>query len=99
MERCREWGERHQVALYLLAIAAGLGLGALAPTAAPLLELAVEPAIAALLLVTFHGIPLRGLGAALRDGRFLLTLLGVNFLVVPLIVLLVTRPLIDSPSY
>ncbi|MGO1286140.1 MAG: bile acid:sodium symporter [Brachybacterium sp.] len=98
MERYREWGERHQVALYLLAIALGLGLGALAPTAAPLLELAVEPAIAALLLVTFHGIPLRGLGAALRDGRFLLTLLGVNFLVVPLIVLLVTRPLTDSPE-
>lgn len=98
MERYRQWGERHQVVLYLGAIGAGLGLGALAPGAAPVLEILVEPAIAGLLLVTFHGIPLRGLGAALGDGRFLLTLLGVNFLVVPLIVLLLTRPLAHSPE-
>ena len=98
MEKHREWAERYQIALYLLAIAAGLGLGALAPAAAPVLEILVEPAIAGLLLVTFHGIPLRGLGAALGDGRFLLTLLGVNFLVVPLIVLLLTRPLAHSPE-
>ncbi|ATG52901.1 arsenic resistance protein [Brachybacterium vulturis] len=96
--RWRERAERHQVALYLLAIAAGLALGALAPGTAPPLEVAVEPAIAALLLVTFHGIPLRGAAAALRDGRFLLTLLAMNFLVVPLIVLLLTRPLTDSPE-
>ena len=98
MEKHREWAERYQIALYLLAIAAGLGLGALAPAAAPVLEILVEPAIAGLLLVTFHGIPLRGLGAALGDGRFLLTLLGVNFLVAPLIVLLLTRPLAHSPE-
>ena len=98
MEKHREWAERYQIALYLLAIAAGLGLGALAPAAAPVLQILVEPAIAGLLLVTFHGIPLRGLGAALGDGRFLLTLLGVNFLVVPLIVLLLTRPLAHSPE-
>ncbi|MDN5822562.1 MAG: arsenic resistance protein, partial [Brachybacterium sp.] len=55
--------DRHQVPLYLAAIAVGLALGALVPGTAPVLELAVEPAIAALLLVTFHGIPLRGIGA------------------------------------
>ncbi len=86
------------MALYLLAIAVGLGIGALLPATAPPLEVAVEPAIAALLLVTFHGIPLHGIGAALRDGRFLLALLAVNFLVVPVIVPLITRPLTDSPE-
>ncbi|ASK66298.1 arsenic resistance protein [Brachybacterium avium] len=90
--------DRHQVPLYLAAIAVGLALGALLPAAPGPLELAVEPTIAALLLVTFHGIPLRGIGAALQDGRFLLTLLAVNFLVVPLIVWALTRPLASSPE-
>lgn len=97
----RRWHERidrRQVPIYLAAIAVGLGVGALLPRASPTLELGVEPAIAALLLVTFLGIPLRGMGAALRDRRFLLTLLAVNFLVVPLLVALITRPLIDSPE-
>lgn len=62
----REQAEHHQVPIYLAAIAVGLGVGALLPRASPALELAVEPAIAALLLVTFLGIPLRGMGAAGR---------------------------------
>ncbi|MDN6398941.1 MAG: arsenic resistance protein, partial [Brachybacterium sp.] len=100
MERkqCREWAERHQVALYLLTIGAGVALGALLPGLAPTLELAVEPSIPALLLVTFLGVPLTRLGAALRDGRLLLTLLAGNFLAVPLIVWGLTRPLTGSPE-
>ena len=90
--------ERHQVAIYLLAIVAGVVLGALLPGAAPTLELAVEPSIAALLLVTFLGVPLRSIGAGLRDGRFLATLLAVNFVAVPLIVALITLPLTGSPE-
>lgn len=96
--RWREWAQRHQAALYLLAIVAGLVLGALAPAAAPVLEVAVEPSIAALLLVTFLGVPLTQLGAALRDRRFLLALLALNFLVVPVIVWALTRPLAGSPE-
>jgi ACR3 family arsenite efflux pump ArsB len=90
--------ERRQVPLYLAAIAAGVLLGAALPRTGPLLEVAVEPAIAALLLVTFHGIPLTRLGESLADRRFLLTLLGVNFLVVPAVVWVLTRPLADSPE-
>jgi ACR3 family arsenite efflux pump ArsB len=90
--------EAHQVAIYLGAIGAGILLGAVLPGAAPGLERAVEPAIAALLLVTFHGIPLRRLGAALRDARFLLALLAVNLLAVPLLVWALTRPLVGSPE-
>ncbi|MGO1228661.1 arsenic resistance protein [Brachybacterium sp. AOP42-E1-35] len=97
-EQSRRWAERHQVAIYLLAIGAGAVLGALLPGAAPALELAVEPAIAALLLVTFLGVTLRGIGAALADRRFLLALLAVNLLAVPLIVWALTRPLADSPE-
>lgn len=90
--------ERHQVQIYLAAIAFGLGVGILLPHGAPRLEVAVEPTIAALLLVTFHGMPLRGIGTALQDRRFLLTLFALNFLVVPVIVLVITRPLVSSPE-
>lgn len=97
-EQSRQWAERHQVAICLLAIGAGAALGALLPGAAPTLEVAVEPSIAALLLVTFLGVPLRGIGAALGDRRFLLALLAVNFLVVPMIAWALTRPLTGSPE-
>lgn len=98
LHRGREALERHQVLLYLAALVLGLALGALLPAAAPVLEVAVEPAIAALLLVTFLGVPLTHLGAALRDGRFLLALLALNFLVIPLLAAVLTRPLAGSPE-
>ena len=90
--------DRHQVALYLLALAAGISLGAAVPAVAGGLEIVVEPAIAVLLLVTFLGVPLLQLGAALRDARLLLALLAVNLVAVPLIVLVITRPLAGSPD-
>ncbi|GAA1484104.1 arsenic resistance protein [Brachybacterium fresconis] len=90
--------EEHQVPIYLLAIGAGIGLGALLPGVSQPLEVAVEPVIAALLLVTFHGVPLRELGGAAQDRRFLLTLLAVNFVAVPLLVLAITRPLAGTPE-
>ena len=96
--RFRDRLEAHQVALYLGAIAIGLLLGAVLPGTAGVLEIVVEPSIAALLLVTFHGIPLRALGGSLQDRRFLLALLAVNFVAVPLLVLAITRPLVGAPE-
>ncbi len=82
--------ERHQVALYLGAIATGFAVGALVP-GAERLELGINAAIALLLYVTFLGIPLTRLARAFRDGRFLATLLAVNFVVVPVVVLGLSR--------
>lgn len=96
--RFRDRLEAHQLALYLGAIVIGLLLGAVLPGTAEVLEIAVEPSIAALLLVTFHGIPLRALGGSLQDRRFLLALLAVNFVAVPLLVLAITRPLVGAPE-
>ena len=96
--RFRDRLEAHQVALYLGAIVIGLLLGAVLPGTAGVLEIVVEPSIAALLLVTFHGIPLRALGGSLQDRRFLLALLAVNFVAVPLLVLAITRPLVGAPE-
>ncbi|MEU3645945.1 arsenic resistance protein [Lentzea sp. NPDC034063] len=78
--------ERHQIAVYLGALAAGGAAGWAAPGAGPLLEHAINPVLAALLYVTFLQVPVAELGRSLRAGRFLGAALVVNFVVVPLVV-------------
>ena len=88
--------ERWQVALYLAAIGGGALLGISAPSLASVFGAAITPLLGALLLVTFLGIPLVRLGRALRDLQFLLTVLVVNFVIVPAIVFVVSRPVADD---
>ncbi|WP_329503720.1 bile acid:sodium symporter [Streptomyces iakyrus] len=78
--------ERHQVTAYVGAMAAGAVVGWAAPTAGPGLEHAINPALAALLYVTFLQVPAAELGRSLRAGRFLAAALVVNFVVVPMVV-------------
>ncbi|WNF31141.1 bile acid:sodium symporter [Streptomyces sp. C11-1] len=78
--------ERHQVAVYVGALAAGGLVGRFAPDAGPGLEHAINPALAALLYVTFLQVPAAELVRSLRAGRFLAAALVVNFVVVPLVV-------------
>ncbi|WP_407566265.1 arsenic resistance protein [Streptomyces sp. 184] len=78
--------ERHQVAVYLGALAAGGLVGWVAPAAGPGLEHAINPVLAALLYVTFLQVPAAHLLRSLRAGRFLAAALVVNFVVVPLVV-------------
>lgn len=78
--------ERHQVALYVAAMAAGGLLGWGAPAAGPNLEHAINPVLAALLYVTFLQVPAAELVRSLRAGRFLGAALSINFVVVPLVV-------------
>ncbi|MCO1576129.1 bile acid:sodium symporter [Crossiella sp. SN42] len=78
--------ERHQVAIYLGALAAGAAVGWAVPAAGPGLEWAINPVLAALLFVTFLQVPVAELGRSLRDGRFLAAALVVNFVVVPVVV-------------
>ncbi|MDQ1106571.1 bile acid:sodium symporter [Nocardioides zeae] len=82
--------ERHQVAIYLLAIVAAGLTGLLLPGAAAL-DVAIEPVLGLLLFATFLGVPFGALGPALRDGRFLLALLVLNFVLVPVVVGLLSR--------
>lgn len=83
--------ERHQVLLCLAALAAGGVLGLLVPSVAGYAEAAITPVLALLLYATFLGVPVRALTAALRDRRFLVTVLVVNVVVVPPVVLALTR--------
>ncbi|WP_432151499.1 arsenic resistance protein [Streptomyces sp. bgisy029] len=78
--------ERHQVAVYLAAMALGALLGLAVPSAGPGLERLINPVLGALLFVTFLQVPAAELLRSLRDGRFVAAALVVNFLVVPLVV-------------
>lgn len=78
--------EKHQIALYLVALIAGAGSGWALPGAGPGLEHAINPVLGLLLFVTFLQVPVAELGRSLKDGRFLAAALVVNFVVVPLVV-------------
>ncbi|MEO5317797.1 bile acid:sodium symporter [Arthrobacter sp. CC3] len=85
------WMDRHQIGLYLAAIAAGIAVGFLAPGSAAALELSIYPVLGLLLYATFLGIPFASIGAAARDLRFLATVLVLNFVIVPAVVFGLTR--------
>ena len=90
------WMEHHQVVLYLGALVAGAGLGLTAPAASSLLEAAVSPVLVTLLYTTFLGVPFHRLRAAFADARFMAALVAVNFLVVPAVVLPLSRLVADE---
>lgn len=94
----RQWLERHQIALYLLALIGGAALGLSAPGLAGPAEVAVTPVLGALLYVTFLEVPLTRLKDSLRDVPFLLTIAAVNFLLVPIVVFALSRFVADEPA-
>ncbi len=83
--------ERHQISLYLVAIVVGGFSGWLTPAAAKPFELSITPVLGALLFATFLGIPFSKIGQAVRDGRFITTVMVLNFLIVPIIVFGLSR--------
>jgi ACR3 family arsenite transporter len=88
--------EHRQVPLYLAAIGVGALAGWWAPAAAPALSVAITPILALLLFATFLGVPLGNLGRSVLDLRFLGAVLGVNFLVVPVLVFGLSRFVADD---
>lgn len=84
-QRIVAWLERHQVPLYLAALLAGAGVGLGVPAVAAPAGQAIAPVLGLLLYVTFLAVPFSQLSASFRDGRFLVTVLALNFVVVPLV--------------
>lgn len=83
--------ERHQVALYLAALVLGAVLGlSFAGLAGPA-QTVTTPVVGLLLYVTFLTIPFARIGQAVRDLRFLTTVLVLNFVVVPVVVFGLSR--------
>jgi ACR3 family arsenite efflux pump ArsB len=83
--------DRFQVPLYLSALLLGAALGLTLPGIAHAFEIAINPVIVLLLYATFLGVPFRGILVAVRDWRFLVTALVVNFAVVPVVVFGLSR--------
>jgi ACR3 family arsenite transporter len=96
MTRIVQRMERRQVPLYLAAIAVGALAGWWAPAAAPTLSVAITPVLALLLFATFLGVPLGNLGRSVLDLRFFGAVLGVNFLIVPVLVFGLSRFVADD---
>jgi ACR3 family arsenite transporter len=85
------WWERHQVILYLSSILVGVVVGMLLPSVGQPLESAINPLLGTLLFATFLGVPFTAIGQAFTDWRFLVTVLVLNFVVVPAVVFGLSR--------
>ncbi|KQB85715.1 arsenic resistance protein [Corynebacterium lowii] len=96
MARIVPWLDRHQIPLYLLALGVGAAVGLIVPVS----EAWIDPLLMALIYATFLGLPLASpsstLGSSLRDTRFLAALLVLNFVLVPAVVYLLTRPIAQN---
>lgn len=84
MQELRERLENHQVTFYFAAIAAAV-LFALVVPGTGSLEVAINPALALMLFVTFLQVPMGDLARAFTRLRFLAALLVANFVVVPVL--------------
>ena len=91
LERTNAILQKWQVPLYLLAVASAAAFGLVQPRAAEALDTGINPALALLLFATFLAIPLTRLIGALRNFRFLMAAVLLNFVVVPLVVWLLSR--------
>ena len=88
--------ETRQAAIYFGAVLFGAALACGLPGTVAW-QPAIAPALALMLFLTFLQLPLASLGQALRARRFLATLLGVNFVAVPLLVALLLPLLPADP--
>ncbi|MBJ9978123.1 arsenic resistance protein [Pseudomonas sp. S75] len=94
----RDQLETRQIPLYLVTVVAAIALGLLAPRVGDRLETLVTPAIAVLMYAMFLQIPFLDLRQSLANRRFIAALLLANFVLVPLLVWAITRPLTAHPA-
>lgn len=88
--------ESRQVSIYFVAVALA-ALIALSVGGTAGLESGINPALAAMLFLTFLQVPLADLRQAFTPGRFLAALILTNFVVMPLLVALLVQILPDDP--
>lgn len=96
VHRITGWWDDHQVLLYMAAILIGAAVGLAAPQLAPTLEHSIEPVLILLLFATFLAVPLIEVGKAIRDVRFLGTVLIANFIIIPAVVFGLSRFVADD---
>lgn len=96
LQRIRDWLEARQVQVYFSAVGAAAAFALTAPHA-PVLEVAINPALAFMLFVTFVQTPIDGLWRAFNCWRFTAPLLAANFLAIPLFVAALVQFLPPEP--
>jgi ACR3 family arsenite efflux pump ArsB len=94
----RDTLEHNQIPLYFAAVLLAAAFGLLAPSLAQGLGALVTPAIAVLMYAMFLQIPFLDLRQGLGHKRFLSALLLANFILVPLLVWVLTRGLVERPA-
>lgn len=92
-----DWLQRHQVAVYAVAVMLAIGIGVNRPSSATFIEQLIDPVLAVLLYVTFLEIPFVRIRRAFTNGRFMMATLVMNFLVVPIVVWGLTQFLPADP--
>lgn len=85
MQNTRDALERHQIPIYFATVVLA-AVVALTVPGAPVLEGAINPALAMMLYVTFLQVPVAELRRAFGQVRFLGALLVANFIAIPLLV-------------
>lgn len=96
MHELRERLENHQVAIYFAAIVAAVAC-AFALTGTTAWEVAINPALALMLYVTFLQVPMAELRRAFTRMRFLGALMVTNFVIIPVLVGLLIQLLPADP--
>lgn len=91
--------ERYQVVVYALAILIGLGAGAALPVIGAPLAAALWPLLAMLLFATFSQMAPGRLVEAFGDRRFLAAAVIGNFVLVPIVVLVLLMWVPDEPAW
>ncbi|MBW1250013.1 arsenic resistance protein [Pseudomonas tolaasii] len=94
----RDTLEHNQIPIYFIAVLLAAAFGVLAPLAAHGLGTLVTPAIAVLMYAMFLQIPILDLREGLGNKRFICALLLANFILVPLLVWVLTRGLVERPA-
>lgn len=94
----RDTLEHNQIPIYFVAILLAVAVGLLAPLFAHTLSVLITPAIAVLMYAMFLQIPFLDLREGLSNKRFLSALLLANFILVPLLVWVLTRGLVERPA-
>lgn len=81
--------ERRQIGIYFGTVLLAVAIALLAPST-DVLEAGINPALAAMLFVTFMQVPLADLGRAFARGRFVAALLTANFVAIPTLIAVMT---------
>jgi ACR3 family arsenite efflux pump ArsB len=85
------WWERHQVLLYIAAIAAGALGGLILPGLSHPLGFAIDPVLGSLMYAIFLGVPFTAAAQVLGNWRFVAAILVLNFALVPIVVFGLSR--------